>query len=89
MKFTRELKNEMIYDKEPKAGINPGLVSGISYTDSNGNNRNKYQVLTTFSNESINKARPVPEEKSVTEPAVNKTPQAKESEEKSVTEPVK
>lgn len=62
MELTRELDNEMIYDKEPEAGINPGLVSGISYTDSNGNNRNKYQVLTTFSNESINNSRPVPEE---------------------------
>ena len=57
MELTRELDNEMIYDKEPDAGINPGLVSGISYTDSNGNNRNKYQVLTTFSNESINNLR--------------------------------
>ena len=57
MELTRELDNEMIYDKEPEAGINPGLVSGISYTDSNGNNRNKYQVLTTFSNESINNLR--------------------------------
>lgn len=62
MELTRELDNEMIYDKEPEAGINPGVVSGISYTDSNGNNRNKYQVLTTFSNESINNSRPVPEE---------------------------
>ena len=62
MELTRELDNEMIYDKEPEAGINPGLVSGISYTDSNGNNRNKYQVLTTFSNESINNSRPAPEE---------------------------
>lgn len=89
MKFTRELKNEMIYDKEPKAGINPGLVSGVSYTDSKGNTRNKYQVLTTFSNKSINKARPVPEEKSVTEPVVNKTPQTKATEKESVKEPVK
>lgn len=62
MELTRELDNEMIYDKEPEAGINPGLVSGISYTDSSGNNRNKYQVLTTFSNESINNARPEAEE---------------------------
>ena len=80
MEFTRELDNEMIFDKEPEAGINPGLVSGVSYTDSKGNKRNKYQVLTTFSNKSINKARPVPEEKSVTEPAVNKTPQTKATE---------
>ena len=57
MGLTRELDKEMIYDKEPEAGINPGLVSGISYTDSNGNMRNKYQVLTTFSNESINNSR--------------------------------
>lgn len=69
MKFTRELDNEMIYDKESEAGINPGLVSGVSYTDSKGNKRNKYQVLTTFSNESINNSRPVPEEEPEEEPA--------------------
>ncbi len=68
MKFTRALDNEMIYDKEPEAGINPGLVSGISYTDSNGNKRNKYQVLTTFSDESINNSRPVPKEEPEEEP---------------------
>lgn len=58
MALTRELDKEMIYDKEPEAGINPGLVSGISYTDNKGNKRNKYQVLTTYSNTYINANRP-------------------------------
>jgi hypothetical protein len=58
MEILHELDNEMVYDKVPEAGINPGLVSGITYTDSDGNMRNKYQVLTTFSNESINNLRP-------------------------------
>lgn len=62
MELIVELDNEMVYDKIPEAGINPGLVSGISYTDSNGNTRNKFQVLTTFSNESINNLRPEPGE---------------------------
>lgn len=61
MELIDELDNEMIYDKIPEAGINPGLVSGISYTDSNGSIRHKYQVLTTFCNETINKLRPAPE----------------------------
>ena len=65
MALTRELDKEMIYDKEPEAGINPGLVSGISYTDNKGNKRNKYQVLTTYSNTYINANRPIPEEEDV------------------------
>lgn len=65
MEILHELNNEMVYDAVPEAGINPGLVSGITYTDSNGNMRNKYQVLTTFSNESINNLRPEPGEAEV------------------------
>lgn len=57
MKFTRRLDNEMIYDKDPEAGINPGLVSGISYTDSNSNSRNKYETLKTLSSTTIKKLK--------------------------------
>ena len=60
MEILHELNNEMVYEAVPEAGINPGLVSGITYTDSNGNMRNKYQVLTTYSNEYINTNRPEP-----------------------------
>ena len=67
MKFTRRLDNKMIYDKEPEAGINPGLVSGISYTDSNSNSRNKYETLKTLSSTTIKKLKaeaiePIPDE---------------------------
>ena len=40
-------------DKEK--GINqPGVTQGMTYTDSNGNIRHKYEVVKTLSNSAIN-----------------------------------
>lgn len=67
--YTKELNNELVLEVEPDKGIETGYVSGKSYTDSNGNSRNKYETLKTLSSTTIKKLKaeavepdPIPEE---------------------------
>lgn len=55
--YTKELNNELVLEVEPDKGIETGYVSGKSYTDSNGNSRNKYETLKTLSSTTIKKLK--------------------------------
>ena len=49
MEFSKQLDNNLILEVIPEEGIKTGLVSGMSYTDANGNQRHKYETKTTYS----------------------------------------